>query len=300
MVAVASMMISAIVKKPSLKDPINKCDAEAVKKALDEGADANETWTSFSAIGWASMQTNCEIMKVLIDKGADVNYKSGIFGTALCKVVEDESCEPSKRVEANYKSLTAMLKHFKDTAELIEKGYWNKRYTDIKTYSPIVDRVKLLVASGADVNAPNGSNSSTAFLAAVRLKKHEVVKALLASGKADFESRENQFKTNLGKISDWGAAYKYEKGSRATVRDWSKLPSENNALLDACENNDLDMVKILVEANANVNCIKKAFTTSSMGEKNWLIGPLDIATSKKSVEMVDYLKSKGAERMNDQ
>lgn len=62
----------------------------------------------------------------------------------------------------------------------------------------------------------------------------------------------------------------------------------------AVMNNNLDMIKLLIDAKANVNCRTLKFEQgiSREGGKT----PLDYATWRNYDEIIEYLLSKGAER----
>jgi ankyrin repeat protein len=61
--------------------------AEIVKLLLDKGADVNEHWGGQydHALQAASCEGYTETVKLLVDKGADINAQGGEFGSALCQ-----------------------------------------------------------------------------------------------------------------------------------------------------------------------------------------------------------------------
>jgi ankyrin repeat protein len=64
---------------------VRKQDVAAVKQALADGADANgqDAQIGVTALGWASLNGNVEIARLLIDKQANVNGKSRDGGSPL-------------------------------------------------------------------------------------------------------------------------------------------------------------------------------------------------------------------------
>lgn len=85
----------ALLEKSGAKSPtggsgglvaaVRKQDVEAVKQALAKGADPNvrDPQTKVPVVGFAAIQGNVEIARLLIDKGADVNAKNDDKNTPL-------------------------------------------------------------------------------------------------------------------------------------------------------------------------------------------------------------------------
>ncbi len=69
----------------SLVAAVRKQDVAAVKQALADEADANgqDAQTGVTALGWASLNGNVEIARLLIEKQADVNGKNRDGGSPL-------------------------------------------------------------------------------------------------------------------------------------------------------------------------------------------------------------------------
>jgi len=67
----------------ALNSAVRKGDINGVKALLDQDADANETSFGNTPLVWASKEKHIEIVKLLLDGGADVNAVAGMGWTAL-------------------------------------------------------------------------------------------------------------------------------------------------------------------------------------------------------------------------
>jgi ankyrin repeat protein len=70
-----------LTKAEQLQDAARKGDAAAVKKLLDEGVDVNTKFRyGATAIFYACDHAHVEVVKVLLDKGADLTMKDTFYG----------------------------------------------------------------------------------------------------------------------------------------------------------------------------------------------------------------------------
>ena len=121
----------------------NNENPEVIKALIDAGADVNYSMTGGQAPGWTALMAavrwnpNFEIAKVLIDAGADVNAKTKDGGTVL------------------------------ERASLGSAGS---------------EVIKILLQAGADVNAKNNAGWTALMSAARDNTNPEVVKALINAG----------------------------------------------------------------------------------------------------------------------
>ena len=76
-------------KTAALFYAIRSGSADELQKQLANGADANDTMNSYSALMAAALNGSVEQMKMLIDHGANVNYQSSDTTTALWLAVPD-------------------------------------------------------------------------------------------------------------------------------------------------------------------------------------------------------------------
>src|SRR4029079_10914872 len=82
-VALALVMPQAppLTKAEQLQDAARKGDAVTVKKLLDEGVDVNTKFRyNATALFYACDHAHVEVVKVLLDKGADMSIKDTFYG----------------------------------------------------------------------------------------------------------------------------------------------------------------------------------------------------------------------------
>lgn len=165
---------------------------EIVKLLLDKGADANAKASyNMSALFEATIGGHTEIVKLLLDKGADVNVRTtGTDWTPLMAACQNE------------------------------RGN--------------VDIVKLLLAKGANINARNIRNNSTPLIYASARGHVDIVKVLLDKN-ADVNVRTSDGKTALSEAKRWSVPQKIVSGGY---------------IIETDNKNYKEIVKLLLEKGA--------------------------------------------------
>ena len=180
------------------------------------------------------------------------------------EALKERLCEQCGRHEGEHIKEEALiyalkLKHGPCVEELIAAGAdvnWDNRYsrtpliTAAETSS--AKHIRLLLQAGADVNGVNGDNC-TALMAAAYEGNAECVNVLLKAG-ADVNRTTNE--RNFGAILGAAKAGSVEctelliaAGADVNIRHLY----ERSAIVQAVKNEYPDVVKILLEAGANVN-----------------------------------------------
>src|SRR6476646_6940351 len=78
---VALVQAAPLTKAEQLQDAARKGDAATVKKLLDEGVDVNTRFRyNATALFYACDHGHLEVLKVLLDKGADMGSKDTFYG----------------------------------------------------------------------------------------------------------------------------------------------------------------------------------------------------------------------------
>ena len=295
----AMIAISSFAKDSALKTAITAQDFDRVKAALDAGCDPNESLGTSTILSWAAnWGCNAEMVKLLIDKGAKVDGVGSLALTPLAGLVWAKNNTPEEIVARNNKTNDQMLKRIKKEV-LMQNGWWAQ--TDITKFSTPLEIAKVLLDAGADPNYVLGSGAvkiGTPFLSAIKEGKFDLVKLMLDSKKVDTEYRFDSYAEKSIKVSNKLGAGRY--GGAATERDWAEIPMFNTPLLYAIDKQNLDLVKMLIEAGADINNGKKhewGETGAGVSIHHWeLWTPLDVAKNAKNPnnEIIDYLISKGA------
>jgi len=276
----AVLTCSAFAGKHSLKDAIAKQDIDKVKELLNNGADVNETWSGASALYWAAWRGNCEMIKLLVENGAEVDKLSVQGNTPLACVVNIAE-SPSTVIAANIKRNAKAIKRFGEE-KCIKEGWIET--TDTSKFSTSEEKAKTLIELGADPNIVLGTGSvkyGSPFLYAVKDQKLSLVKVMLDSKKVDTENRFDQW---LEKKIGTGHQY-------------------NTPLIFAIEKQNLPLVKLLVEGGADINngkdiikdsTVKEGYNQITKTSTTYWYTPLGIATEIGNEEIISYLKEKGA------
>ncbi len=205
-------MMNIEYSEDAFLDRIRKGDVIAVKLFLTAqmSPDTKDN-QGLTALMWASYQGKSEIVKTLLDKGADVNapggssLSGGITTALLCAVggfLEQDGgnrAEVVKMLLDKGADVNVRLKNLRNmedgnTALLAMSFYVSSpRRSDSKDCLEIV---RLLLENGADVNA-KGWRGKTALIAAATCENNDIVKMLLDKG-ADVNAKDVDGKTALG------------------------------------------------------------------------------------------------------
>ena len=144
----------------------NNANVEIVKVLIDAGADVN-IGAIEPVLVLAVQYGNVEVVKALIDAGADMNPRSYLLHhSPLATAVSDKKTECLK-----------LLLH----AGADVNHVYNKRALTITAESGYDRGISLLIDAGADVNQRDSAGRSTLFLAAI--KRHiKCMKLLIKNG----------------------------------------------------------------------------------------------------------------------
>jgi len=287
-------------KNPGLYDAVNRQDIKLMKELLDAGADANEKYSGAPMILWAANSGNCDMIKLLVEKGAKVD-ETNISGSNALSFLVEYGEEPEVLLEKNKKINEKLISRVKgDTAKVAK---WLV-HEDINRFSKVADKVKTLIDLGADPNFLLGNMSvkiGTPFLNAIQKNKLNLVKIMIDSKKVNLEYRFDAWLEKVQGNVNYLSAYKYV--DKDVARDWAKVPEKNTPLLEAIEKQNIELVKMIVEGGADLTNGKKAtknYKEGNDGYTEWyIVGPLDQAYLVKNKGIMDYLISKGAVRLNN-
>jgi ankyrin repeat protein/class 3 adenylate cyclase len=243
-------------------------------------------------------ENQIEIVKLLLNRGADVNVKDWTSKNTALDISEQKGFKPISELlqqrGAKYSSgssfhlaakngdivsIEEMLSKKQDINEVDAGKGWTALHYAVNYGQKHL--VEYLIVKGADVNKKDflGKNNPIDVLSNVN--RGEIVKLLNKNGAKSSGGVNIHFCAETGDFE--GVQSFYDKDGKINGRDekngWMPLHYAVNA-------NDIDMVEFLVHLGANVN------GADFKGE----IAPLDIAFKTGNVEMQSYLQAKGALR----
>jgi ankyrin repeat protein len=225
------------------------CDSgrvDVVKLLLDKGADANAS----GALSSAACQGHVELVKLLLDKGADVNARSKEGWTPLLDHVANVS---GKGI--SFEVVKLLLDKGADVNASDKDGETVLYKAVGPLHPPCPNVVKLLLDNGAKINSKDVDGSTPLMTAAAVLRRGdslEVVKLLLDRG-ADVNASDN----------DGGTAFTETCGGRYPAR--------------------FEALELLVSRGANINARKGNATCLDMARAGWA-----------DKELAKWLKAHGA------
>jgi ankyrin repeat protein len=249
---------------------------DIVKVLVDAGANINlKSKGEFSPLLYAVENKRKPIVEYLVSKGVNIDEKNGHLGnTALIKACEFGSLDIAKVLVDAGANINLKSK----------AGFTPLFYAVQKNHKPVVE---YLISKGVNVDEKNGQEGSSALYQASYDGLLEIVTMLVDAG-ADVHLKPTHgysilyaaFQNNHKPIME----YLISKGARV---DEKNGPIEITVLYQACTESSLDIITLFVDAGADVNSKTKAGYT-----------PLFLAVQNKRKPIVEYLISKGA-RINE-
>ncbi len=256
---------------------------------------------------FAAQKSGHEVVKMLLDAGADVNVKDKHNKTALEYAKERESAQEVVKMlhDAQQARTDVVFPRFcaqgkKEEVEQALKFGANIAAQDVQGKTALMfaaennspDVVQVLLDNGADVNDKD-KQDMTALMYAAGKNSLEVVRILL-NAKADVSIKDNQGMTALM------YATRRDKDVPEVVKllavpkePWYKLGKDvvnagdnedKTALMFAAENNSPDVVQVLLDNGADVNAKDKQDMTALM-----------FAAENNSPDVVQVLLDAGAD-----
>jgi uncharacterized protein len=321
----AATLLSALAAYGAspVADAAMQGDKSALKTLLQQKADVNAAQPDgATALQWAAYKSDLEMADLLIRAGANVKTANRDGATPLSL-----ACERG--------NAAMMDKLLKAGADVNEKGPHGETPLMMASRNGNVDAIKLLIDRKADVNAKETLRGTTALMWAAEQSHPAAVRLLIANG-ADMGATSAPDVRPRGAYLAPSAAARFANGDQLGRRNRANAPERTvttgddvadaaaffgnrnqvkdgggmTALVFAAREGDLETVKILVEAGANVNQLTNygwtALLTATQN-KNYQIGkyllehganpniannggwrPLYLATDNRNIEGGDY------------
>jgi ankyrin repeat protein len=256
---------------------------DVVKHLIQRGANIHEVDKAKETLMAEVMSGGCgqsripgqhkEIVRLLIENGADVNTKGGFGDTVLMF-----ACEQGHLDLADF-----LLERGADINEVNNKVFLGRTALMGAAWYGQVEAVKLLLAHDADIDAADVRKETALFKAAYQ--GHAGVVGILLDNGADIHARDSRGNTPLLHAASRGHAGVVEllldRGAEVNAKneqDW-------NALMQACTVGHLETARLLVAHKSEVNLSGKEAGAT----------PLMLACWKDSVALVDLLLQSGAD-----
>lgn len=289
-------------KESALTLACYKGHLEMVRFLLEAGADQeHKTEEMHTALMEASMDGHVEVARLLLDSGAQVNMPADSFESPL--------------------TLASCGGHVELAMLLLERGANIEEVND-EGYTPLMEAaregqeemVALLLSQGADINSQTEETQETALTLACCSNSLEVAEFLIKAG-ADIERGAN---TPLMEASQEGhlELVKHLIGAGANVN--ATTASGETALMYACENGHTNVAEILLDAGADLEHeaeagrtgLMKAARAGHLSTVQFLVSrggninkvtsnndhtPLSLACAGGHINVVEYLLSQGAD-----
>jgi ankyrin repeat protein len=275
-------------KVQSFLDAVRRADAAAVRKTLHADrslANARDSGGA-TALMHAALLGGPDVMRLLLDAGADPNAKNRRNATALLWAVTDAGAVRlllEHGADPNIKSIEGRTPLYLASTEpagvdivklFLDKGA-DPNGKDLTGRTPLMaastagntEAMRLLIAKGAKVNASMGSGS-TAIINAAASRNLSAVQFLIDQG-ADVNSRTKRGATALDIAASWGSVEIVKlllaKGARAdTQDDRGYTPLMYAAYSEAMP---VEVVRLLLAKGADRNATGEGETAISLASK---------------------------------
>ncbi|MGB6065389.1 MAG: ankyrin repeat domain-containing protein [Desulfomonilaceae bacterium] len=272
---------------------------DAVEALLEHGADVEmrDGKENKTALMWANLREDKEIVKLLLQKGANPQAatKDGKTPFSVAASKGDKEMLSSffkegRKIDTaslNKAFLQAAIDGRTEVAESLIDGGADVNAKGILGQTALFSAstpkfVKLLLEKGADVNALD-EDGSTPLMVAIREGRTELTGILTENGaNINSTTKDGQTPLMMASLKGYTEIVRdlVEKGAHVNARDKDGL----TALSFPCAFGRIDLVKFLVERGADVN------VKPSQGE-----GPVATAYHNGDIDMFKLLLEKGAD-----
>ncbi len=253
----------------SLSEAAHEGHLDFVIYLLDEGADVNSKSGPYgSALGGAAHGGHNDIINLLIGKGANVNMKGGAYGTALSSAANAGHTE----------SISLMLSKGADI-DANSGAYGTALNTAANNGH--AKAIELLLKKGADIDAKGGAYGS-ALNTAANNGHMKAIETLLDKG-ANVDVKGGSYGTALNTSANNGHVKVIELLLKKGADINASGGAYGTALSTAANNGHTHVINLLLEKGADADAPGAVYGT-----------PLNTAANNGHVDVIKLLLDKGA------
>ena len=196
--ALALAQAPPLTKAEQFQDAARKGDAVAVKRLLDEGVDVNTTFRyNATALFYACDHGHLEVVKVLLDRGADMSVKDTFYGFTSLALATG----PAQKKKPEHAEIAKLL---------IQKGSPGK---DTALTGAVQSGDAALAKVILDSGGLPAGTLSDALEAAKSASKPEMITMLEAAGAKPYQD----FTIDPALLAKFPGSYKGASGNEITV-----------------------------------------------------------------------------------
>ncbi len=177
-------------QKQTLSKAVQEKDLAAVKALLASGADPNVGDQTGTPLAWAARLNLTDIVKLLLDSGANVNARDSDDRSILISAAEWPFGEQNRSYVPTIKAL------LDKGADVSIRDKFNMTALLYAAYYRDADVVRLLIDSRSDINA-KANGGQTALMRAIAARKKDTVALLLDRG-ANITAKDDNGSTRNG------------------------------------------------------------------------------------------------------
>ena len=170
-----------------LMNAVSKGDMKALEKLIKDDTDLNKQYDNITPLNLAAARNDKEMVKFLVEKGADINLEDGYGYTPLMKAIDYYNIGLAKNIINLKPDLNAICSATGDTPLTY--------LVNAKKYGGGADLCYYMIKNGADINKKNKEGNTPLMIAAASYN-YGIVGVLVNMG-ADYNIKNKEGKTAI-------------------------------------------------------------------------------------------------------